>query len=84
MPRYYFHMRSKNDKVQDELGQVLDSTWDAYLRAREIIQKFIQYVDLEDTEQWVIRVNNDADEVELVVLFPKNMYKESNRLTVQR
>ena len=71
MPRYQFHMKSKQSEIQDESGRVLESTWDAYLRAQEIIRKCLRYLDLEDDEQWVINICNDAGEAEIVVLFPR-------------
>ena len=70
MPRYHFHMKSKQSKIPDDSGQVLNSTWEAYLRAKEIVRKCIQYVDLDD-EQWIINIANDAGEAEVVVMFPK-------------
>jgi Domain of unknown function (DUF6894) len=70
VPRYYFHMKSKQGNIQDETGQVLGSPWEAYIRARNIIRQCLQYTDIQEEEQWIIKVCNDAGDAELVVLFP--------------
>jgi Domain of unknown function (DUF6894) len=71
LPRYYFHMKSKQSNIQDETGKVLASTWEAYVRARDIIRKCLQHCDIKEDEQWMIKVCNEAGHAELVVLFPK-------------
>ena len=71
LPRYYFHMKSKQSNIQDETGKVLASTWEAYARARDIIRKCLQHCDIQEDEQWMIKVCNEAGHAELVVLFPK-------------
>jgi hypothetical protein len=71
LPRYYFHAKSKQGNIQDETGQVFGSTWEAYIRARNIIRKFLQYTDIQENEQRMIKVCNDAGDAELVVLFPR-------------
>ena len=71
VPRYYFHMKSKHAKIQDDAGQFFGSAWEAYVRAQEIIRQCLRHIDMEDDEHWLIRVCNDADEPELVVLFPR-------------
>jgi hypothetical protein len=72
LPRYYFHMKSKQSNIQDDTGKVLGSTWEAYARAKEIIQKCVQYCDIQEDEQWIIKVCNEAGDAELVVLFPRS------------
>jgi hypothetical protein len=70
VPRYHFNMKSKENKIPDDSGQVLDSTWHAYLRAQEIIRQCIKYTDIQEGEQWMIGITNDVGEAEIVVLFP--------------
>ena len=64
-------MKSKQGNIQDETGQVFGSTWEAYVRARDIIRKCLQYTDIQEDERWMIKVCNDAGDAELVVLFPR-------------
>jgi len=71
LPRYYFHMKSKQRYIQDETGKMFGSTGEAYVRAREIIRKCLQYTDIQEDEQWMIKVCNDAGDAEFVVLFPR-------------
>jgi len=71
LPRYYFHIKSKQRNIQDETGQVFGSTWEAYIRARDIIRKCLQYTDIQEDEQWMIKVCNDVGDAKLVVLFPR-------------
>jgi hypothetical protein len=72
MPRYHFHMKSKCNRIVDDKGQNLNSSWEAYLRAQEIVRKCLDYLGQEDdNERWLIKICNDAGEAELFVLFPR-------------
>ena len=62
-------MKSKQGNIPDETGKVLGSAWEAYVRARDIIRKYLQYTDIQEDERWMIKVCNDAGDAELVVFF---------------
>ena len=71
VPRYHFNIKCKESEIPDDRGQVLNSGWEAYLRAQEIIRQCIQHTELEDEEQWLIGITNDVGDAEIVVLFPR-------------
>jgi len=71
VPRYHFHLKSKENKILDDSGQDLNSSLQAYTRAQEIIRQCIQYTDIQEGEQWMIGITNDVGEAEIVVLFPR-------------
>jgi hypothetical protein len=71
VPRYHFNLKSKENKIPDDSGQELSSSWHAVLRAQEIIRQCMKYTDIQDGEQWMIGITNDAGEAEIVVLFPR-------------
>jgi hypothetical protein len=73
VPRYHFNLKCKETKIPDERGQVLNSSWDACIRAQEIISQCLQYTEIEDEEQWLIGITNDVGEAEIVVLFPRQL-----------
>jgi hypothetical protein len=39
MPRFYFHLRSKENHIPDDSGKELDNLNDAYAHARQLIDK---------------------------------------------
>ena len=71
VPRYHFNLKSKENKIPDDSGQDLSSSWHAYMRAQEIIRQCIQYTDIQEGEQWMVGITNDVGEAEIVVLFPR-------------
>jgi hypothetical protein len=63
-------MKSKNARIEDDIGQNLPSTKEAFIKARKIIDQCLRHVSIDD-EQWMINVCNEAGDPELVVLFPR-------------
>jgi hypothetical protein len=41
MPRFYFHLASKDDHIPDDSGRELATLHDAYVHARKLIDKIL-------------------------------------------
>ena len=41
MPRFYFHLASKDAHIPDDSGKELDNLNDAYMHARKLIDKIL-------------------------------------------
>jgi hypothetical protein len=71
MPRYFFHIRSKETEIEDENGKAFPCAWDAYFHARRLIIQALQYFeDADYEERWSVRISNDEDQSEIIALFP--------------
>jgi hypothetical protein len=71
MPRFFFHIRSSAVEIPDEDGQEFGCASDAHDHAQQIIRRSLIYLNREDRkERWNIRICNEENERELVVLFP--------------
>lgn len=71
MPRYFFHIKSKEIEIPDEDGTVLPCTWDAYFHAQRLIRQSAKYLqDADYEEPWAIRICNGEDRSEIIALFP--------------
>jgi hypothetical protein len=68
MPRYYFHLASKQKQLRDPDGRELPDLDAAHRHAVKMIDKMMLYLPHEDFDGWVVEVCNAADAVELVVL----------------
>jgi hypothetical protein len=71
MERYFFHMVSKHQTIEDEIGRELRSLSSAHEHAVRLIQKATTYLSPEDTNGWTIQIVNSTGRVELVVLFSR-------------
>jgi hypothetical protein len=67
MPRFYFHLKSKDSDIPDDSGKELSSLNDAYDHARKLIEKIWLYTGHEDSEEWNVIISNDEFNASLVV-----------------
>ena len=80
MPRFYFHLRSKDGPpIPDNSGKELDSLTDAFEHARRLIDKILVHVGHDDAEAWKVVILNDDHDGEMIVPFAV-----SHRFRVQR
>lgn len=71
MPRYFFHIKSKEIEIPDEDGTVLACAWDAFFHARRLIHQSGKYLQDDDYEEpWAVRICNGDDKSEIIALFP--------------
>ena len=70
MPRFYFHLTSKDSRIPDESGKALNTLNDAYVYARNLIDKILFHVGYDDAEAWKVIISNDSYEAQMVVPFP--------------
>jgi hypothetical protein len=52
MPRFYFHLRSKENNIPDDSGKELDTLIDAYEHARVLIDKILVHVGHDAADLW--------------------------------
>jgi Domain of unknown function (DUF6894) len=69
MPRFYFHLASKDAHIPDDFGKELDTLHHAYLHARKLIKKILFCVDHDDVEAWKVIILNDAHVAQMIVPF---------------
>ena len=69
MPRFYFHLKSKDSDIPDDSGRELASLNDAYDHARKLIEKIWLYTGHEDSEEWNVIISNDEFNAALIVPF---------------
>ena len=72
MPRYFFHLTSGNVTVEDKDGREFSCAEDAFFHARRVVIKAQPYLDADDG-QWIIRVEAQGQDCELIVLFPRRI-----------
>ena len=68
MPRYFFHLESREIKVPDTIGREFSGIGEAFVHAQMMVRKADMY--LEQDGRWIFRVQNAQDNTEMVVLFP--------------
>ena len=64
MPRFYFHLTSKDSRIPDESGKR------CYVYARNLIDKILFHVGYDDAEAWKVIISNDSYEAQMIVPFP--------------
>lgn len=67
MPRFYFHLKSKDSDIPDDSGKELKSLDDAYDHARKLIEKIWLHIGHEDSEEWNVVISNDEFNASLIV-----------------
>ena len=67
MPRFYFHLTSKDTRIPDESGKELNTLNNAYVYARNLI---LFHVGYDDAEAWKVIISNDSYEAQMIVPFP--------------
>ena len=70
MPRFYFHLTSKDSRISDDSGKELSSLNDAFDHARGLVEKIWLYTSHDDTEEWNVTVSNDNFDALLIVPIP--------------
>ena len=70
MPRYFFHMASKEAQLVDSKGREMAYLAAAHECALGLIHKTMHYLPAEDSKGWMVKVANTEGHVDLVVLFP--------------
>ena len=69
MPRFYFHLTSRNSRIPDDIGKKLSTSNDAYNHARKLIAKIQFYVGEDDASEWNVVISNDVDDAKIIVPF---------------
>jgi len=69
MPRFYFHLASKDSHIPDSFGKELETLHDAYMHARKLIDKILVRVGHDDAEAWKVIILNDAHYAQMIVPF---------------
>jgi hypothetical protein len=67
MPRFYFHLKSRDSDIPDDSGKELRSLNDAYDHARKLIEKIWLYIGHDDSEEWNVIICNDEFNASLIV-----------------
>ena len=69
MPRFYFHLTSKENHIPDHSGKELDTLNDAYEHARKLIDKILFHVGDDDANAWKVVISNDEHDAQMIVPF---------------
>jgi hypothetical protein len=70
MPRFYFHLRSKDGPpIPDNSGKELNSLSDAFEHARKLIDKILVHVGHDDAQAWKVLILNDDHDGQMIVPF---------------
>ena len=78
MPRFYFHLMSKEGRIPDDKGKILDSLNDAHEYGRKFIDKILFHVGHDDTLEWKVIVSNDEDDAQLIIAFAVSFNLDAN------
>jgi hypothetical protein len=52
MPRFYFHLKSKEARIPDDSGKDFDTLNDAYKHGLKLIDKILQRAPREESFRW--------------------------------
>jgi len=69
MPRFYFHLKSKQSRIPDEKGKDFYTLNEAYEHGRKLVDKILHHVGYDDANEWKVIVLNDEDDAQLVIPF---------------
>jgi len=69
MPRFYFHLKSKESRIPDDNGKDFATLDDAYEHGRNLIDKILVQFGSEDANGWKVVVANDEDHAQLIIPF---------------
>jgi hypothetical protein len=69
MPRFYFHLKSKESRIRDDNGKDFATLDDAYEHGRNLIDKILLHVGYQDANEWKVIVSNDEDDTQLIIPF---------------
>jgi len=79
MQRYFFHMASKYDVVQDDKGREMESLRAAHGHALLLIRKAAKFLTPDDLKGWRLEVADSNGKIKLVVLVPGRFIQWSKR-----
>jgi hypothetical protein len=69
MSRFYFHLKSKQNRIPDDKGKEFETLNEAYEHGRKLVDKILQHVGYDDANEWKVIVSNDEDDAQLVIPF---------------
>ncbi len=69
MPRFYFHLASKDAHIPDDSGKQLATLNDAYEYARKLIHKILVHVGHDDAKAWKVVILNDEHDAQMIIPF---------------
>ena len=69
MPRFYFHLASKDAHIPDDSGKELATLNDAHEHARKLIAKIMFHVGHDNAEAWKVVISNDEHDAQMIVPF---------------
>ena len=69
MPRFYFHLKSKQSRIPDEKGKDFDTLNEAYEHGRKLVDNILHHVGYDDANERKVIVLNDEDDAQLVIPF---------------
>ncbi len=69
MPRFYFHLTSKENRITDDRGKNFDTLNDAYEHGLKLIDKILLHVGYDDAHEWKVSVSNDENDAQLIIPF---------------
>jgi len=78
MPRFYFHLMSKESRFPDDKGKNFDSLNDAHEHGRKLIDKILFHVGHDDALEWKVIVSNDEDDAQLIIPFAASLKLDAN------
>jgi hypothetical protein len=70
MPRFYFHLTSKDSNIPDDAGKELDNLNDAYEHAWTLIYKILFHVGDDAAKAWKVVISNEEHDAQIIVPFP--------------
>ena len=69
MPRFYFHLMSKESRIPDDRGKNFETLNDAHEHGRKLIDKILLHVGYDDADEWKVIVSSDEDDTQLIIPF---------------
>ena len=70
MCTYYFHLKSSERIIEDDVGKKLDNANAALAHAKRMIEKIVQHADHDRSREWRIHITSSDSSVQMVVPFP--------------
>ena len=70
MCTYYFHLKSSERIIEDDVGKKLDNANAALAHAKRLIEKIAQHADHDRSLEWRIHITSSDSSVQMVVPFP--------------
>ena len=84
MPRFYFHLTSKDGHIPDDTGKELDSLNDAYEHAWTLIYKILFHVGNDDAKAWKVVISNEEHDAQIIVPFPASSFSAQRRKPMRK